>query len=338
MMKKLLSLLVIVCMTVFCLSCHKDDNNKSNGNNNNSSQGTEDPSGGDEGGYVEGVYQPSKKISRVTSTGQTNGTTHNVLSIWNWENNNLKGASSYLNGVVDATVSYSYQSNRLVRMDYFVENTNTIYFNGYVECRYEGNKIKEANTYVDGQLSATYTYTYTNGYVTRIDAHYFNITRDDAKKAYYGLLGISDVNLNQIKGNEIPQYQAKTNGSSTFNLIWNNGNITRVEATSNIYSLGSYIVETEYDTYNNPQHGWFWAAVACYGIAEGAYGGEGTSGLSIYSKNNRIRQTVTYSDEDMVWQYSYNYTYEGTYPKTLTLTSTIYDIEVVSVSEYEYLN
>ena len=354
-MKKLLSLLVIVCMTVFCLSCHKDDNNKNNGNDNNSSPGTEDPSGGGNVGLVEGVYQPAKKISRVIINSQTNVTTSSGTQVYNWEDNNLKSISEN-NTIVtnvngnhvensESTFTYTYSDNRLVRIDILYAGYNSYIadYNGYIECQYDGNKISIANAFLNGKLSATYTYTYTNNYITKIEELILSDKHGVVEKDLYRIQGVPGMDLTKILRDASPKHYPKAGSKNTFILTWNNGNVTRVEATNDEDPNMWCTVEAEYDTYNNPHYGFFWAVIAEAGVVGSSTGGSinGLGGsFCNYSKNNLKRVTITYPLYVMVGQFAY--TYEGTYPKTYTSTITTSTSGVVTeghgVGEYEYIN
>ena len=269
-MKKLLSLLIVVCVTALFVSCQKD-----------------------------GVYNPSKKISKIITTYQYDDYSYSYSEVWKWGKKTLDQISDYdSEGELDGITYFTYDKNRLSR----VQSGSS----SYLEYHYDGSKLATADHYSGGSLYRTYTFTHTNGNITKIEDQRYSNWKSDVDK-YDALELVLGKDLAQIVNKSVQKHDAKNGSKGTskyvYDLTWKNGNVIKVEISEETDPTWKETLDAEYDTYNNPLCGYFW---------------NGASGAVNHSKNNIVK--VTYTETELneidIDTYTYQYTYDGKYPKT----------------------
>lgn len=302
------------------MSCNKDSDN------NSSTPVPVNPSGGNTSS--EGIYHPSKKISQVI--------THVYDDLiykqeWIWGEND------------DLQLFYNYRSYNGVEYDYNY-STRFTYDNKYRIVRiedldnsldsweyfYDGNKLKTVNYYEGGSFLATiYTFTYTNGKVTKIEELDFEDKQGVSQKGSHGLEWIMGKELAKRIETPIQRHRSKAGSKGTdkyiIDLTWKNDNITKIMFSEEADPNWHFTEEAEYDSYHNPYCGFYWI----WGETVWA------------SKNNctKINSKETYNYDGSVSEYeytsNYEYSYSGNYPIT---RRTVYsDGSIGDYIEYEYI-
>ena len=289
-MKRILSVLFIACVAMLFVSCQK-----------------------------EGVYNPSKKISKIYYTSYSG--IKSLEQVWTWnKDNTLQKIDYYDDGAIDYTYNFTYEKKRLVRMNDYANNC-------YVEYKYDKNLLKEANYYVGGTLCDAYTFTYKNGKIVKVTDNWIG-SKGGAEKAINPLRFIFSEELCDA----IDQSQKRmgnVGGKATlvyvYELTWDKDNVSKMVTTVS-GSSATQTYEMSYDKMNNP----FYRAYLDFYFEDNASSG-------CLSKNNITRIEAREVEEDGdVWTGSvdYEYTYEGKYPTSLRYAD-YYGIS--SLNEYEYL-
>ena len=303
-MRRIISLFVITCTVIFFVSCEK-----------------------------EGVYHPSKKINKIITTYpdvyDSYGGISKEVDLWTWGKKNLEKIDYYSNGSFDGSSYFTYDNhNRLARITYDGGSR--------AEYVYDGEHLKEARCYMNGELSFAYTFSYTNGKITKIDVMEFydyDLDDDDWKGIKLSSAG-SHINvLQSLMNREMAQILNKTTHkhldkhTGKVELTWDKDNITKIVTKFDDY-LGEIVAEAEYDKNNNPFYGSFWECGITNDDVEDV----------LHSKNNCTKIKITeregddYEEADV---FTYSYSYEGKYPKskqTICSMGGYYNM----VEEYEY--
>ena len=121
-MKKILTIFAIACVALVFAGCQKD-----------------------------GVYNPSKKISKIYYTS-TSGV-KSLKQIWTWNGKLLDKIDYYDGGSIYKTYNFTYDGKRLTRMSNYANNR-------YIEYKYDGSHLSEANVFSSGSLEYIYKFTY----------------------------------------------------------------------------------------------------------------------------------------------------------------------------------
>lgn len=289
-MKRILSVLFIACVALLFASCQK-----------------------------EGVYNPSKKISKIYFTNYSGVKT--LKQVWTWnKDNTLEKIDYYTNGSIDHTYNFTYEKKRLVRMNDYANNS-------YVEYKYDKNTLKEVNNYVGGTLIDAYTFTYKNGKIVKVTDTWMG-----AKAAVENAINPLQFILSEELSEAIDQSQKRMGnvggkGTLVYNdeLTWDKDNVSKVVTTLEGSSETS-TYELSYDKKNNP----FYHAYLNFYFEDNASDG-------YLSKNNITRVELRNVEEDGdVWTgvSNYEYTYEGKYPVSRRYTDSYGNTELI---EYEYI-
>ena len=268
-MKKILSILVIACVAMLFVSCHKD-----------------------------GIYNPSKKISKIYYTGSDG--VKNLSQVWTWnKNNTLEKIDFYSGGSLSYTYNFTYEKKRLVRMNNYANNRS-------IEYKYEKNMLKEANTYSGGTLQDTYTFTHKNGKIVKITDTYLN-----KKGAIENEINPLQFILSEELCQTVDQNRKRISDSKgtivwNYELTWEKNNPTKMVVTREGSSANS-TYELSYDKKNNP----YYNAFLNFYFEDNTYSGN-------LSKNNIVRIEYREIDSDGDQDTGverYEYTYDGNYPK-----------------------
>ena len=243
----------------------------------------------------DGVYSPSKKIQKVYHSSTIMDKT--LYQVWNWDDKLLASIDyySYNSDTVVWTERFTYDGNRLSRVDNIQECT--VY-------EYDGKHLKSANHYYHDDLDITTVFEYKDGKLDKATVTYLH----GYKKSEASHLGssvlpfpseltaiIDKCNAKLAIGNE-----QKSEYVLTYQFSWDGDNVVKIVAT---YDGGTSSVALQYDNKNNPLKGfmdlWSWEL------------DELEEGDNYVSKNNVTNMTFTYSDGDtevstFIYQYDSN--------------------------------
>ena len=243
----------------------------------------------------DGVYSPSKKIQKVYHSSTIMDKT--LYQVWNWDGKLLASIDyySYNSDTVVWTERFTYDGNRLSRVDNIQEST--VY-------EYDGKHLKSANHYYHDDLDITTVFEYKDGKLDKATVTYLH----GYKKSEASHLGssvlpfpseltaiIDKCNAKLAIGNE-----QKSEYVLTYQFSWDGDNVVKIVAT---YDGGTSSVALQYDNKNNPLKGfmdlWSWEL------------DELEEGDNYVSKNNVTNMTFTYSDGDtevstFIYQYDSN--------------------------------
>lgn len=288
-MKKIFSILAIACVAMLFSACQK-----------------------------EGVYNPSKKISKIYFT-DANG--NKALSqVWSWnKNKTLEKIDNYSsNGSLSGTLNFTYEKKRLTRMNNYAANA-------YIEYKYEKNNLKEANLYASGTLMDTYSFTYDNGKLTKITDTYVHSKAAGNEMEMSPLQFILPEEMYNVTAEARKQFQpdgSKATTVFTYELTWDGNNISKLVRTVS-GSSANLTLEVKYDKYNNP----FKGAFLNFYFEENVIDGN-------FCKNNATRlETKSVTDGGNVTTnvYTYEYTYDGKWPVSRRFMG-----ENSTLTEFEY--
>jgi hypothetical protein len=267
-MKKITAILLVACVAMLFTACKK-----------------------------EGVYNPSKKISRIYYT-PSNGI-KSLDEAWTWnKNNTLEKIDFYMSNSIYRTYNFSYDHKRLVKLSDYNNNR-------YVEYKYDGNKLKEANYYRSNALRCIYTFTYKDGKISIIEEKWLDSKSAEDKDNIMALDFIMPREFNETVANYA---EKKENSSSkgteiiTYTLTWEKGNITKAKITEvEEDEYDEYTWEAKYDNKKNPYMGYT-------GFVDDGFESE------YRSKNNITESTERWNNGSDYYTVRYDYSYEGQYP------------------------
>ena len=286
-MKKIFSILFIACVAMLFSACQK-----------------------------EGVYNPSKKISKIYFTN-ANGV-RNLQESWSWnKDKTLEKIDYYSSGSLSYTMNFTYEKKRLTRMNVYSANV-------YIDYKYEGKNLKEVALYANGSLIDQYTFTYKNGKISHITDTYFAAKAGDNDLKICPLQYIlPDEIYSPIEAacKMFPE-ESKATSTSEYELTWEKNNLVKLLRTSTS-SDQTIDMKAEYDKKVNPFYGAFTELFFENNIING-----------YESQNNVTRAEVinTHAGQVTTSITNYEYSYDGKYPKSRKLISN----NETTVTEFEY--
>lgn len=245
--------------------------------------------------HKDGVYNPSKKISKIYYVFSS-GTKH-LDEVWTWNKNNTLEKIDFYDDGLYKTYNFSYEKKRLVRMNDYGNNRS-------IEYKYDNKGLKEANYYRNGNLVETYTFTHKNGKISQITETYYGYKGGPDKYDLNALQFIipDEMATAAFKTSKKIKKDSKGTYTCTYDLTWTKNNITKM--VYNDYEDGeTYSYETQYDKKNNP----FYGAYLSFYFEEN---------VLYQSKNNitRIEYTETEDGQTERSVINYEYTYDGQWP------------------------
>ena len=296
-MKKTLTILAIACIAFVFTGCQKD-----------------------------GVYNPSKKISKIYYTS-TSGN-KSLQEIWTWNGKLLDRIDFYSGGTVSYSYNFTYDGNRLTRMNNYANNRS-------VEYKYDGSHLSETNVFYSGSLEYIYKFSYKSGKLE-------TMTCTSTGKGSNEKMEINPLTF--VFGPEISQAIEKTQKilaaknnrkstySETYKFTWENGEISKCVVS--YQEDGDYEEITTIFTYDKKKNPFSGAFVNFY-IEENVEDG-------CFSKHNIIKMDCTEMEDGEIenWTITYDYSYnKSNYP--ISRRSTEIDggqSYTGGLYEYEYLN
>ena len=277
--------MLIACIAMLFASCHKD-----------------------------GVYNPSKKISKIYYTS-TSGT-KSLEQVWTWNKNNTLEKIDFYEGSLYKTYNFSYEKKRLVRMNDYANNRS-------VEYKYDSKGLKESNYYRNGNLTETYTFTHKNGKIIRITLTYYGYKGAPDNYDLNPLQFIMPEEMSAAAFEISKKHKKNSKGTSTcsFDLTWTKNNITKLVYIDNEDGYTT-TTEAKYDNKKNP----FYGAYLSFYFDEN---------IEDQSKNNitQYEYTSTYEGQTYREVTNIEYNYDGNWPISKRYFE---DGEAEGLTEYEY--
>ena len=269
----------------------------------------------------EGVYNPKMKIQRAyyssTSTEKYLGES------WNWDGKLLKSIDHYqTNGTIYRTEDFTYDGNRLVRVD---NHSNS----EYVTYNYDGKVLKSADYYYKGSLEISTAYTYDKGKLTKMV-----VTDYDAKKSKMENHLLNAILPFQSEVVEVvSKFMAEASArrtekyvyTGTLQFTWDGDNVSKITCTSELGSETYFVtLAMQYDSKNNPLKGFHDLYSDTYYVED-----------KIWSKNN-VTKLITEASFDIVdgaidYIYQYN---DNDYP-IMVIARIEHEEDVTAYYEYE---
>lgn len=257
----------------------------------------------------DGVYRPSKKISRVYSSSKykseyyvdgywqteySDESPKSLRELWHWDGNKLTSIDYYYDGSKDYTLNLTYDGGKLSRMDNYGAGR-------YVNFIYKGNELTKIEAYYEGSLTSMASVTHKGGKITQID---WTSLRNDKKSDFGNEMMFSalrvvmpGVNHESARASAMAAKGGKGDNTFTFKYTWSGGNVSEMVI---VESNERVTISMTYDSKNNPFNGFL------YYIED-----EGTARWG--SKNNVVREQSIDDDGDVdVTNYTYNY--DGNWP------------------------
>lgn len=266
----------------------------------------------------DGVYNPSKKISRVY---MSSGSAKNLSEVWHWDKNKLSSIDHYsTSGSLSYTLNFTYDGRKMSRVDCYAQNY-------YVAFTYEGSKLKKFDVYDSGVLSMSGDVTHKGSKVSQVTITSYS---SGSKSSEYREVEENILDM-IIPCFDKEQYKktldSKSVATTTYSLTWKGNNISQTVIN---YGSETTTLQYTYDKKKNPYRGDLWAF-----FSENVVEGEAVWG----SKNNALTEIATYQDNSgtTTRNYNYSYTYDGNWPtiQNLSYTSGDYSYTITRYFEYE---
>lgn len=272
----------------------------------------------------DGVYNPIKKISKITYTRTSigaHGTESNTTEQnWTWNKNQLQKIVYYnREDQYTWTEEFSYNKNgRLIRVeDKEIEE--------YTTYEYEGDQLNKVVYYYNNFRECEYHFKYEGEKLSEIEcwefSDYYSIKKENRSNPLAFVCSPEIANLTQKVVDDVA---VATEGQphrkmdvyiTTISLKWDGNNISRMIYTYP-FSNERYEYLLTYDKKVNPFAGFFALDFDC------AYDYD-----YVYKNANNIVSMTSVGD---TWKCEYNYTYTGQYPESYTCT------EVYENGSYRY--
>ena len=336
-MKKLTLILMAALLMTVAGSCKKDNDDNDN---------DEIITGND------GFYNPEKKIYKYYYWDSYDEC-RELREIWHWDGKRLESIdygyeSSYQEWYVNSTKNFSFENNRLVRVDDF-DNL------AYTEFTYNDGYLKKVSRYYKYELEEEYAFSYgSNNRVSQIS--FIEYDGNKHSKGHLNPLSmflpeeISERVDEGVRRMTSTRRGANESVTASIKFTWKGDNISdfhidvryEEEEDGNTYSGVETVNATlQYDSKFNPRKGFLGLD-----FMEGYYG----YGVDFYSKNNVTQMIYTWSEEEYengvlddydsgTREYHYSYLYDDdNYPVRMNRTR-IYDDGDTSTTTnfYEYL-
>lgn len=242
----------------------------------------------------DGVYTPSKKIQRVyISSTYTN---KYLRQSWDWDGKLIKDIKYYnSNGSLNWTADYSYEGQRVVRIDDYLNSEYTTF-------DYNGKHLKTVNYYYRNNLDASSDLTFKNNKLENIMTTYYGtkgVGRNLMKTSFLPLpedvCEIMDICLAKVFENN----ESKSVGVINWKLTWDGNNISKIDASLGSEWIG---ISLQYDNKNCPLNGFY----DLYSFVDDEIILDG--GMMSYSKNNITKAVINDSDGDnTILTFTYQY-------------------------------
>lgn len=261
----------------------------------------------------EGIYKPVKQISSKyeyseRSSQRYDATTKmwRTISVdsvprhrtegWNWSDGKLQKIDYYESGVIDHSIAFVYDGNRMIRINNGEDGSHT-------ECVYDGKYLSEMQFYnKQGKPLRTMTFSHDGKEITKITIS------SGSKGSDYGVSASEQFVLRTLTGNTLCEKalsseSAKGNDNVELTLTWNKGNIKTIA-----YSKPEMTVTYTHDNKSNPLGGLFSSLVS---------GASAHDQFTFGNKNNITSSSISYSNGNSEKQ-NYSYTYSEDLPTSVS--------------------
>lgn len=264
--------------------------------------------------HKDGVFNPSKKISKIYSINST-GQKY-LKEVWSWNKDNTLDKIDFYDGNIYKTYNFTYDKKRLTRINDYSNKRATEY-------KYDNQGLKEASYYSNGVLVETYTFTHKNGKITQItETYYNNYKGGDERFDMNPLQFVMPEEMSSAAFETSKKIKKDCKSISTYNydLTWEKNNVTKM-TYSNYLSGDTYTYEAQYDNKKNPYYG---AYLSFYFESD----------IINQSKNNVTHIEYTVIDDGETYREieNFEYKYDGQWPTT----KRYFDGEYTYSLEYEY--
>ena len=265
----------------------------------------------------EGVYNPSKKISRIYK--QPQGGAKNLDQEWTWDKNLLTKVQGYSGNKPAGDVRYKYEKKRLVKMDWSSGLEAKITYNGNLY-----NKVEWS---YNGRILQSAKFTYDKKKVSKIEVTEFGddyySTSHDVMASLSDFLPVEVVRDFERMESEPTQKARQKDGSTSYTVSfkYKKENVSECvyEERGEDWSYKETHTYEKYDNKANP----------LYKSLE----------LDGDSKNNPLEVTVNVTETDSEpyrYTISYEYTYDGKFPTEVIRISKNNYGQDRSTTYYEY--
>ena len=261
----------------------------------------------------EGVYNPGKKIRRISE--QPQGEAKQISQEWSWNKNLLQKVDYFSKNQLYYTENYKYDDkNRVIKVDDY-ENGD------YYDISYNDNGYNKIDYYWNNKLVESYSFQYTDKKVSKISCTWFDNSKSQVKGngSFIDFLFPVDMKLLEMGNSKSKGDDAST---ATVSIKYNANNLSEVEVLYDNGNIYRYSYE-DFDKYLNPFYSSF---------------SHGT-GLTSYSQNNHAKAIVrtTINDNTVNFTTDREFTYDGKYPLEIVSKTSYSDYTYRTTTSYEYL-
>jgi len=258
----------------------------------------------------EGVYNPSKKIRRISE--QRQGEMKQLMQEWTWDNNLLSKIDYFENNQPSYTENLKYDSkNRIVKVEDYK-------YGDYYTITYKDNLISKVEYFWDNIMEESFFYTYENKKISKIVFTAYEVKKSVKRDSFISLLIPKEIGM---RINDIKEKSMNKGGSLiiTIKFSYEGNNVSNMEIMSE-GEVYNYSYE-QYDKKLNPFYNSF------------SPGG----GMNL-SKNNPGKEILRYHDDEfsLLITTEFDYTYDGNYPTEVVERYTIGSVNFRNTTFYEY--
>jgi hypothetical protein len=256
----------------------------------------------------DGVFNPSKKVSKIYEQSGTNPKT--LSETWSWD----KGKLIRVDAVGGDYYTFEYDKNRLSKI------TTS---DGHQEFTYDGSKLNKIIAYVGAKEYATYNIEHDGRNISKVRVEYASTSSIQSAKS------LVSAAMRFVLPIELPdeialptQKSQKGTGTVvyTYTYKWDGNNVVEMVRDDN--SNNKTTVTYTYDKNSNPLYGLFTS-----------------TSVTMLSKNNiaTLRGTINYASGLVGnYEYEYSYIYKGGFPTTKNIIYRSGSSTSTSAAYYEY--
>lgn len=266
----------------------------------------------------EGVYSPSKKIQRVYASSFY--ASKHLTESWDWDDNLVESIDHYYaTGTLYRTENFTYDGNRLTRVDDYAGSCYTTY-------EYDGSHLKSSNFYRRNNLEIAASYTYSGNKLSQMVITYYNYVKNgEPEFAYLPFSAELNKAIDKCFAKVSADNMEKRVMNLTLQFTWDGENISKIVSKEDASTV---TIGLQYDNKKNPLQGFH----CLKSEMTDEYNPAG-----IHSKNNITAMVIYYSSgSNDVITYTYQYDSDG-YPLIVSEknSSDLFDYQITTYYEYE---
>ena len=266
----------------------------------------------------EGVYTPTKKIQRVYASSFY--ASKHVVESWDWDDNLLESIDYYYSsGTLYRTEDFTYDGNRLIRVDDYAGLCYTTY-------EYDGSHLKSSNFYRRNNLEIAASYTYSENKLSQMVITYYNhLKGGQSEFAYLPFSAELNKAIDKCFAKASADNMEKRVMTLTLQFTWDGENIIKIVSKEDNTTV---TIGLQYDNKKNPLQGFH----CLKSEMTDEYNPAG-----IHSKNNITAMVFYYSSgSDVLITYTYQYDTDGYPTMVLEQNSTdLFNYQNTTYYEYE---